>query len=225
MDSKTKKLALIGAAVVAVGAGVTLALQAFNENLVFFFSPTQVAAQEAPTGRTFRLGGVVEPGSVKRQADGVTVTFGITDTAKIVPVQYKGILPDLFAEGQGVVAQGQFDVVGPGRTDAAQVTHALQGLIDPQHPGDAALGRHFIDDIRQGDTQLGLGLFQVIQHHRHWAVLLIFRLHGQAGQRIDPRWARGLRVGFRFRDGIFHWRGFRIRRRGRFVLFTACGQA
>ena len=103
MDSKTKKLALIGAAVVAVGAGVTLALQAFNENLVFFFSPTQVAAKEAPTGRTFRLGGVVEPGSVKRQADGVTVTFGITDTAKIVPVQYKGILPDLFAEGQGVL--------------------------------------------------------------------------------------------------------------------------
>ena len=86
MDSKTKKLALIGAAVVAVGAGVTLALQAFNENLVFFFSPTQVA--------------------------GVTVTFGITDTAKIVPVQYKGILPDLFAEGQGVVAQGKLDEHG-----------------------------------------------------------------------------------------------------------------
>lgn len=112
MDSKTKKLALIGAAVVAVGAGVTLALQAINENLVFFFSPTQVAAKEAPTGRTFRLGGVVEPGSVKRQADGVTVTFGITDTAKIVPVQYKGILPDLFAEGQGVVAQGKLDEQG-----------------------------------------------------------------------------------------------------------------
>ena len=101
MDAKTKKLALIGAAVVAVGAGVTLALQAFNDNLVFFFSPTQVAAQEAPMGRTFRLGGVVEPGSVKRSEDGVTVTFGITDTAKIVPVQYTGILPDLFAEGQG----------------------------------------------------------------------------------------------------------------------------
>ena len=112
MDAKTKKLALIGAAVVAVGAGVTLALQAFNDNLVFFFSPTQVAAQEAPMGRTFRLGGVVEPGSVKRSEDGVTVTFGITDTAKIVPVQYTGILPDLFAEGQGVVAQGKLDEKG-----------------------------------------------------------------------------------------------------------------
>ena len=112
MDAKTKKLALIGAAVVVVGAGVTLALQAFNENLVFFFSPTQVAAQEAPQGRTFRLGGVVEPGSVKRLGDGVTVQFGITDTAKTVPVQYRGILPDLFSEGQRVVCQGKLDDKG-----------------------------------------------------------------------------------------------------------------
>ena len=95
MDSKTKKLALIGAAVVVVGAGVTMALQAFNENLVFFFSPTQVAVKEAPEGRTFRLGGVVEPGSVERQKDGVTVTFKITDTAQ-----------------RGVVAQGKLDSAG-----------------------------------------------------------------------------------------------------------------
>ena len=108
MESKTKKLALIGAAVVVVGAGVTMALQAFNENLVFFFSPTQVAAKEAPEGRTFRVGGVVEPGSVERQKDGVTVT----DTAQSVPVLYKGILPDLFSEGQGVVAQGKLDSAG-----------------------------------------------------------------------------------------------------------------
>lgn len=112
MNSKTKKLAIIGAAVVAVGAGATLAMQAFNENLVFFFSPTQVAAHEAPQGRTFRLGGVVEPGSVARQADGVTVAFVITDTAANVPVVYKGILPDLFSEGQGVVAQGKLDDKG-----------------------------------------------------------------------------------------------------------------
>lgn len=112
MDAKTKKLALIGAAVVAVGAGITLALNAFNENLVFFFSPTQVVAKEAPTGRTFRLGGVVEPGSVVRQADGVTVVFHVTDTAKAVPVQYTGILPDLFSEGQGVVVQGKLDESG-----------------------------------------------------------------------------------------------------------------
>ena len=112
MDSRTKKFALIGAAVVVVGAGVAMALQAFSENLVFFFSPTQVAAKEAPEGRTFRLGGVVEPGSVERQKDGVTVTFKITDTAQSVPVLYKGILPDLFSEGQGVVAQGKLDSAG-----------------------------------------------------------------------------------------------------------------
>ena len=112
MDSKTKKFALIGAAVLVVGAGVAMALQAFSGNLVFFFSPTQVAAKEAPVGKTFRLGGVVEKGSVEREADGVTVTFRITDTAETVPVQYTGILPDLFSEGQGVVAQGKLDEKG-----------------------------------------------------------------------------------------------------------------
>ena len=112
MDSRTKKFALIGAAVVVVGAGVAMALQAFSENLVFFFSPTQVAAKEAPVGKTFRLGGVVEKGSVERESDGVTVTFRITDTAETVPVQYTGILPDLFSEGQGVVAQGKLDEKG-----------------------------------------------------------------------------------------------------------------
>lgn len=112
MNSKTKKLALLGAAVVVLGAGIFLALQAFNENLVFFFSPTQVAAKEAPVGRTFRLGGVVEGGSVAREKDGVTVRFKITDTAKSVNVQYTGILPDLFAENQGVVAQGKLNDEG-----------------------------------------------------------------------------------------------------------------
>ena len=109
MNAKTKKLALIGCAVCVVGAGVALALQAFSENLVFFFSPTQVVAKEAPVGRTFRLGGVVEPGSVEHEKDGVTVRFRITDTAQTVNVQYEGILPDLFSEGQGVVAQGKLD--------------------------------------------------------------------------------------------------------------------
>lgn len=119
MDAKMKKIALIGGAVAVVGVGLTLALQAFNENLVFFFSPTQVAAKEAPEGRTFRLGGVVEPGSVERQGDGVTVAFKITDTAQSVPVVYKGILPDLFSEGQGVVAQGKLD--GHGVFTASEV--------------------------------------------------------------------------------------------------------
>lgn len=112
MDTKTKKIILIGAGIAVIGSGVTLALQAFNENLVFFFSPSQVAAKEAPVDRMFRLGGVVEPGSVHRLEDGVTVRFEITDTAKNVPVQYHGVLPDLFSEGQGVVAQGKLDKDG-----------------------------------------------------------------------------------------------------------------
>ena len=80
-------------------------LNAFQSNLVFFYSPSQVAAKEAPVGRTFRLGGLVKAGSVQR--DGVDVHFQVTDTVQTIPVRYRGILPDLFKEGKGVVAQGQ----------------------------------------------------------------------------------------------------------------------
>jgi len=100
-----KRLAAIGIGVVALGVATALVLKAFEENLVFFFTPTQVAAREAPQGRTFRIGGMVVPGSVKR--DGVEVRFVVTDTAKNIPVAYRGALPDLFREGKGVVAQGQ----------------------------------------------------------------------------------------------------------------------
>jgi cytochrome c-type biogenesis protein CcmE len=100
------KKALIAVGVLgAVGVAVALVLNAFNSNLVFFYSPTQVAAKEAPQGRTFRVGGLVEVGTVAR--DGVTVRFVVTDNAKTVPVRYVGVLPDLFKEGKGVVAQGQ----------------------------------------------------------------------------------------------------------------------
>src|ERR1051326_4026683 len=96
-------------AAIAFGA-TALVLQAFQKNLVFFFSPTQVAAKEAPLGRTFRIGGIVEPGSVKRS--GVDVSFTVTDTAKAIPVVYRGSLPDLFREGKMVVAQGQLQADG-----------------------------------------------------------------------------------------------------------------
>jgi cytochrome c-type biogenesis protein CcmE len=105
MKPRHKRLAIAGGVVIAVGAIAALVLNAFQSNLVFFFSPSQIASNEAPTGRTFRLGGMVEEGSVKR--DGVKVSFVVTDTAKTVPVVYEGILPDLFKEGKGVVAQGQ----------------------------------------------------------------------------------------------------------------------
>ena len=106
-SSAAKRLALIGGAVAVVGVGVYLMLSAFNDNLVFFYSPMQVQNHEAPQGRTFRMGGMVEEGSVKRLSDGVTVRFAITDTGASIPTEYKGILPDLFKEGKGVVAQGE----------------------------------------------------------------------------------------------------------------------
>ena len=105
MKPRNKRLAIAGGVVAAVGVAVALVLNAFQSNLVFFYSPSQVAAKEAPAARTFRIGGMVEKGSVKR--DGTTVNFIVTDTAKSVSVSYQGILPDLFKEGKGVVAQGQ----------------------------------------------------------------------------------------------------------------------
>ena len=108
MKPRQKRLALILGIVAAVGVATALVLNAFQSNLVFFYSPSQVAAKEAPVGRTFRLGGMVTAGSVKR--DGVSVNFLVTDTVQTIPVRYQGILPDLFKEGKGVVAQGQ---VGP----------------------------------------------------------------------------------------------------------------
>lgn len=107
MKPRHKRIAMIAGGLAALGAAAAFVLAAFRENLVFFFTPTQVEAKEAPRGRAFRIGGMVVPGSVKRQADGVTVQFVVTDTANDVPVVYRGILPDLFREGKGVVTQGK----------------------------------------------------------------------------------------------------------------------
>ena len=107
-----RRLAFVAVGVVALGIAAALVLSAFEKNLVFFFTPTQVVQKEAPLGRTFRLGGMVEAGSVKRAPDGVTVHFVVTDTAKSLPVVYKGILPDLFREGKGVVTQGKLSPDG-----------------------------------------------------------------------------------------------------------------
>ena len=106
-STQKKRLGLIAGGLLICGAAAALVFNAFEENLVFFFSPSQVAAHEAPEGRAFRIGGFVQEGSVQRQKDGVTVRFEVTDTAHTVPVTYKGSLPDLFKEGKGVVAQGK----------------------------------------------------------------------------------------------------------------------
>ena len=112
MKPRWKRLAAIVAGVAALGVATTLVLNAFQSNLVFFFTPTQVASKEAPQGRAFRLGGLVELGSVVRGRDGLDVRFTVTDTARSVPVAYRGFLPDLFREGKGVVAQGRLDAEG-----------------------------------------------------------------------------------------------------------------
>ena len=107
MKTRHKRLLLILVGLAILGVIAALVLNAFRSNLVFFYSPTQVAAGEAPTGKPFRIGGLVKEGSLKREADGVTLTFVVTDTDKDLAVRYTGILPDLFREGKGAVAQGK----------------------------------------------------------------------------------------------------------------------
>ncbi|HTE16508.1 MAG TPA: cytochrome c maturation protein CcmE [Burkholderiales bacterium] len=109
MKPRHRRITLIVAGVAGLAVAAALVLSAFQQNLVFFFTPSQVASNEAPQGRAFRVGGMVEVGSVKRQADGVTVHFTVTDTAKSISVAYKGVLPDLFREGKGVVTQGRLE--------------------------------------------------------------------------------------------------------------------
>ena len=107
MKSRHKKLSIIAVALVLVGGAAALVLNAFQSNLVFFFSPTDVHQGKAPADRVFRIGGLVKEGSVKRQPDGLTTSFIVTDTVQVIPAVYTGILPDLFAEGKGVVADGK----------------------------------------------------------------------------------------------------------------------
>ena len=123
MKPRHRRIAAIAAGVLALGIATALVLAAFQKNLVFFFTPSQVAANEAPQGRTFRIGGMVEKGSVKREADGVTVRFTVTDMAKTMPVSYRGPLPDLFREGRGVVAQGQLGADGVFRASEVLAKH------------------------------------------------------------------------------------------------------
>ena len=109
MKTRHKRIALIVSGLLILGLIVALVLNAFQSNLVFFFSPTQVAAGEAPKGKSFRVGGMVKEGTIKREPDGVTLRFVMTDTEKDMLVAYQGILPDLFKEGKGAVAQGKLN--------------------------------------------------------------------------------------------------------------------
>jgi cytochrome c-type biogenesis protein CcmE len=123
MTPRQKRFALIGLGLVAMALATTLVLNAFRSNLVFFFTPTQVANGEVPKGRSFRIGGMVETGSLARERDGLTVHFVVTDTVTRVPVTFKGILPDLFKEGKGAVAQGLLDTDGTFRASEVLAKH------------------------------------------------------------------------------------------------------
>ena len=112
MKARHRRFAWIAAGLVAIGVAVGLVLNAFQSNLVFFYSPSQVLSKEAPVGRPFRIGGMVESGSLKREKETLTVQFVVTDTAQNVTVRYTGLLPDLFKEGKGVVAQGSLGADG-----------------------------------------------------------------------------------------------------------------
>ena len=135
MKRRHKRIAFIVAGLAALGIAAAFVLTAFQSNLVFFFSPTQVAAREAPVDRTFRIGGLVENGTIKRQSDGLTVHFTVTDTAKSIPVVFKGILPDLFKEGKGCVAQGRLGADGVFYADEVLAKHDENYM--PPEAGDA----------------------------------------------------------------------------------------
>ena len=107
MTPRQKRMSFVALLVAGVAIAITLALKAFNENLLYFFSPTQVLAGEAPKDHSFRLGGLVVDGSVKRDPDSLKINFDLTDTENVIAVTYEGILPDLFREGQGIVATGK----------------------------------------------------------------------------------------------------------------------
>jgi len=146
MKRRHKRIAFIFVGLAALGIAAYLVANAFRNNLVFFFSPTQVAAKEAPIDRTFRIGGLVQDGTLKRDGDGLTVRFTVTDTAASIPVVYKGILPDLFKEGRGCVAQGKIGADGVFQAEQVLAKHdenymppeAGQAIDKAKHAREAA---------------------------------------------------------------------------------------
>lgn len=146
MKRRHKRIVFIVIALASMSIAAYLVASAFRNNLVFFFSPTQVVAKEAPINRTFRIGGLVQEGTLKRDSDGLTVRFTVTDTAESIPVVYKGILPDLFKEGRGCVAQGKLSADGVFQAEQVLAKHdenymppeAGQAIDKAKHAQEAA---------------------------------------------------------------------------------------
>jgi cytochrome c-type biogenesis protein CcmE len=144
LKPRTKRAAWIVAGLAALGVAATLVLNAFQSNLVFFFTPSQVASNEAPRDRSFRIGGLVEAGSVVREKDALTVRFRVTDTAQTIPVVFTGILPDLFREGKGVVAQGKLASDGTFRASEVLAKHD-ENYMPPEAADALKKAGHTID--------------------------------------------------------------------------------
>jgi cytochrome c-type biogenesis protein CcmE len=123
MTPRRKRLLAVLAILVGVGAATALAMRAFNDNLLYFYNPTQILAGDAPQGRTFRIGGMVTEGSLKRTEGTLAVQFVVTDYRHSIPVHYEGLLPDLFREGQGVIAHGHLSPTGEFMADEVLAKH------------------------------------------------------------------------------------------------------
>jgi cytochrome c-type biogenesis protein CcmE len=154
MTPRHKRMVLVGFLVLGITGATALALSAFQQNMLFFYSPSQIAAGEAPLGYTFRVGGLVAEHSVKRQPDSLEVRFILTDNLHTIPVVYEGILPDLFREGQGIVARGRLEADQLFRAEEVLAKHdenymppevaealktAQDGLVNPHSNRDNGL--------------------------------------------------------------------------------------
>jgi cytochrome c-type biogenesis protein CcmE len=149
MKSRYRRFGWIAAGLAAIAVAVALVLNAFRSNLVFFYSPSQVLTNEAPVGRPFRIGGLVESGSLKRDPGSLAITFVVTDTAQKVTVAYQGLLPDLFKEGKGVVAQGTL-----GSDGVFRATEVLAKHDENYMPPEAAAA---IEQAHKGGTMTQSG--------------------------------------------------------------------
>jgi cytochrome c-type biogenesis protein CcmE len=146
MTPRRKRMIAVAAIVIGVGAATAVALQAFQENIMYFYSPSQISDGEAPRGRAFRLGGLVTAGSLQRVPGSIEINFVVTDNAQSIPVKYSGLLPDLFREGQGVIAHGKLDDNGVFLADEVLAKHdenymppeVAESLHTPQAGGGAS---------------------------------------------------------------------------------------
>ena len=146
MKPKTQRLTLLAVAIAAVLGAVLLAMSALKDQAAYFYTPGDVAREAPPTGRAVRIGGMVKAGSIQRQEDGITIHFIVTDeTPHVIPVQFKGIVPDLFKENSGVVAEGRFDHAGLFVADNILAKHD-ENYMPPQL--DAKKGEHKSESLR-----------------------------------------------------------------------------